>query len=71
VLTNKKMNMPSPIKYDREQRARWYLQVDKHKKLKTEIKDYKFKPILFFYCKTLHITNTHPHVHPRGCTWGE
>lgn len=29
--------MPSPIKYDREQRARWYLQVEKHKKSVSEV----------------------------------
>jgi len=29
--------MPSPIKYDREQRFRWYLQVDKYDKSVTEV----------------------------------
>jgi len=31
------MTMPSPIKYDREQRTRWYLQVDKHKKSVSDV----------------------------------
>ena len=29
--------MPSPIKYEREQRFRWYLQVDKYNKSVTEV----------------------------------
>jgi len=31
------MHMPSPIKYDRQQRARWYLQVDKYKRSVSEV----------------------------------
>lgn len=31
------MNMPSPIKYNRQQRFRWYLQIDKHKKSVSEV----------------------------------
>jgi transposase len=31
------MTMPSPIKYDRSQRYRWYLQVDKYNKSVTEV----------------------------------